>query len=104
MPLVDKILFFTNVLDENATLVTSEQIHDYIMSYIQRNDNEIQQLTNEIRPGRPRPNRLELLEMLKAKDMKDFQDGIGKFLKDSFFRASRFYRCQKCVCFESMGW
>ncbi|KAJ3278217.1 hypothetical protein HK104_002552 [Borealophlyctis nickersoniae] len=73
--LVDRTVWFKYALAEDITCATMAQVHDIILSYISRNDDEIEKLKSNLRKGRPRPARLELLETLRGKDLQEYATG-----------------------------
>ncbi|KAI8895727.1 translation machinery-associated protein 16 [Globomyces pollinis-pini] len=72
---VDKLLWFKNASEEFET-VTIDDLHDLVLSYIERNDPEILELKAKLRKGRPRPNRLDNLEMLKSTELGNYKIGF----------------------------
>jgi translation machinery-associated protein 16 len=72
---VDKLLWFKDHLPLHDTLTKSE-IHDIIDGYVNRNAKEIMELKKNWREGRPKPNRLDLLESLQSQNQKEYKAGI----------------------------
>ncbi|KAJ3261188.1 hypothetical protein HK103_006497 [Boothiomyces macroporosus] len=70
---VDKLLWFKEKADDVLTL---DQLREVIEEYINRNMEEIMELKKNWRQGRPKPNRLDLLENLHSKEMQDFKLGF----------------------------
>lgn len=77
--LVDKILFFKYLLEDDKKVATKEEMHDFIQTYLDRYDEEYNELVADQRKGRPSPPRLTLLESLREKEAKDYRlIGVGK--------------------------
>ncbi|KAI8916743.1 hypothetical protein PhCBS80983_g04437 [Powellomyces hirtus] len=74
--LVDRMLWFKFVIENDMQTATIEQVHDIIQMYIGRHDAEILTIEQSLRKGRPPPGRLELLRILRAKDMQEYNNGI----------------------------
>ena len=43
--------------------------------YLARHDQEIQVIRDSLRPGRPVPTRLDMLEAVRAREVTDYADG-----------------------------
>jgi translation machinery-associated protein 16 len=72
---VDRLLFFKTQLPPH-NILTPTEILDILESYVYRNQQEINDLKVSCRQGRPKPNRLSLLESLLEKDIKEYIVGI----------------------------
>ncbi|KAJ3282856.1 hypothetical protein HDU79_009610 [Rhizoclosmatium sp. JEL0117] len=73
---VDRMVWFKYALPDEVEAATPELVHDLIDQYINRNEDEIEELKSQIRPNRPKPPRIQLLEMLKGKDMHEYRTGM----------------------------
>ncbi|KAJ3397764.1 hypothetical protein HDV05_002877, partial [Chytridiales sp. JEL 0842] len=74
--LVNKLLFFKFALPPHLPTATTPLMHELIQLYISRNDDDIQTLQSQIRPGRPKPTKLLNLEMLKQADQHEYETGM----------------------------
>jgi translation machinery-associated protein 16 len=72
---IDKLMWFKEQLPTSNEM-SMEQIHEILEKYIQRNSTEIQEIKKTLRPGRPKPNRLDLLETLREKELQDYKVGM----------------------------
>ncbi|GMM31463.1 Tma16 protein [Martiniozyma asiatica (nom. inval.)] len=68
-------------LDEDGKLVepplmSLDEIHDLLQTWISRSDEEIENLTAERRPGRPKPKKLEQLEDVRKKENHMYETGM----------------------------
>ncbi|ORY03433.1 hypothetical protein K493DRAFT_311700 [Basidiobolus meristosporus CBS 931.73] len=77
-PTVERYLWFRWVLDEEQETATREQLAEFIEMYINRNDEELEQLKAMHRPGQPRPKaaREDLIMILKKKETEEFNNGF----------------------------
>lgn len=71
-----------NTLDEELDDHTVEpptysvaDVQDLLETWISRNDDELESLKEERRPGRPKPKKLEQLEDVKEKEVHQFETG-----------------------------
>ena len=53
-----------------------DNIHDFILQYINRHAADIEQLKAQVRPNRPKPPKLAIYQALLEKDMKEYENGI----------------------------
>jgi translation machinery-associated protein 16 len=74
--IVDRLTWFQGILDEDQTCLTEDDMHDLILLYISRFDEEIDSLKTSQRPGRPIPKRLDELEMAKKQECDEYQKGF----------------------------
>ncbi|KAJ3181090.1 hypothetical protein HDU85_003795 [Gaertneriomyces sp. JEL0708] len=74
--IAERVLWFKYALPEDTPAATNELVHEIIQLYIQRNDDEIQQVQSKWRKNQPKPARLDLLLLLKQKDMDEYRDGM----------------------------
>lgn len=74
-PLVDKLTWFQLQMDERS-VYTSQEASDFIKEYVGRNDEEMKRLESEVRPNRPTPARLSLLQTLRRKDEEEHLNGV----------------------------
>jgi translation machinery-associated protein 16 len=72
---VDKLLWYRDKIKDLES-VNEDELNDIVLSYINRNIDEITQLKSKTRQGRPIPSRLLLLEDLKAEELKEYNNGI----------------------------
>ncbi|KAJ3329026.1 hypothetical protein HDU76_008798 [Blyttiomyces sp. JEL0837] len=73
---VDRMIWFKYALPDDVPCADQEMLHDLISQYINRNSAEMTTLQSTIRPNRPKPSKLTLLEMLKSKDQQEYNAGI----------------------------
>ncbi|KAI8813283.1 translation machinery-associated protein 16 [Cladochytrium replicatum] len=73
----ERIVYFRLAVPDDKQCATFDELHEYIQLYISRNDDEMKKLTENVRPGRPRPPKLDLLESLKKKDIAEYEKGFG---------------------------
>lgn len=96
----DRLSWFKYALADDIVVATNDQVHEIIEMYIARNDEEIQDIRGKLRKGRPKPSRLDLLENLRAKDIQEYNNGIGmsaRILCDhAWHRGSAQFRCAYC--------
>eukprot|EP00833_Pecoramyces_ruminatium_P013842 jgi/Orpsp1_1/1187874/evm.model.d7180000060839.1 len=59
---IEKYQWFRNAIPEERTNLTLEELTNTIERYINRNDEEIENITSNLRKGRPTPQRLTLLK------------------------------------------
>ncbi|KAJ3077666.1 hypothetical protein HK102_005049 [Quaeritorhiza haematococci] len=72
---IDRILYFKFAVSEDLTVATMDDVHEVVKMYIERNDDEITTLKSQLRKGRPKPPKLEMLEQIKANDQRDYENG-----------------------------
>lgn len=82
---VDKLMFFKQFLNEGGLVLSVIELHNAIKSYINRYANEILELKNQIRPNRPKPSRIEKLELVKSGDESEYKTGFGILKHTSFY-------------------
>ena len=59
--------------------IRKSDVHELIQTYLSRHDSEIESLKLQTRKGRPTPPRLALLESLRDKELKEYEQiGFGK--------------------------
>ena len=75
-PWTDRIAFFQDRLPETLHPMVMEDIQALIPEYLARNDEEIDLLKAERRPGRPASNRQTLLEDLKKTEDREYDSGF----------------------------
>jgi translation machinery-associated protein 16 len=78
MRAVDRMVWFKYALSDELSSASMDQLHELVQLYIERNDEEISSLKDSLRPGRPKPNKLIMLELLRSKDAKEYEVGICK--------------------------
>lgn len=71
--LVDKLLWFK---DNNDKVATTEEMHDLIQNYIDRNIVEINELKKSWRPNRPKPAKLAALELIRTGELEQYKVGF----------------------------
>ncbi|KAI8621782.1 translation machinery-associated protein 16 [Chytriomyces sp. MP71] len=76
MRVVDRMVWFKYALQDDIPAATPEIVHDLIDQYINRNEQELEDLKATIRPNRPRPAKIALLEMLQGKDRHEYRTGM----------------------------
>lgn len=65
--------WFQLILDPDQKTLTEEEMHELVMLYISRYDEEADQLrAKEMRPGRPVPRRLDELEMARRQEEQEY--------------------------------
>ncbi|OUM63827.1 hypothetical protein PIROE2DRAFT_9563, partial [Piromyces sp. E2] len=72
----EKYQFFRSQVPEERNNLTLEELTNAIERYINRNDEEIENITSGLRKGRPTPPRLTLLKALKKKEQEEFDHGM----------------------------
>jgi translation machinery-associated protein 16 len=73
---LERIAFFQDNLPETLHPMDMEAIQSLISTYLARNNEEIEQLKAERRPGRPPSTRLTLLEQLRDGEGKEYDSGF----------------------------
>ncbi|KAJ3107325.1 hypothetical protein HDU96_007940 [Phlyctochytrium bullatum] len=73
---VDRMVFFKFALPDDVKMATLEMAHDIIEQYIARNDDEIKEMTESLRPGKPKPPKLIQLQSLREKDVQEYNAGF----------------------------
>ncbi|KAI8851987.1 hypothetical protein BC829DRAFT_385675 [Chytridium lagenaria] len=74
---VDRMIFFKFALPEDIKVATLELMHDLIDQYICRNDEEIAEMKEYVRPGALKPAKLIQLESQKEKDILEYSSGFS---------------------------
>ena len=78
---VNRLVWFKHAIPyddiEKEGLDLEDILHDLVDMYINRNDDEMDQLLKNARPGRPKAVRLIHLEMLKGKDKHEYATGMS---------------------------
>jgi translation machinery-associated protein 16 len=69
-------LLIARLLTMQQIIGDESDINKVALNYIARNDNEIKLLNDIIRPNRPKPPRLALLQNLRLKDEAEFEAGM----------------------------
>lgn len=75
-PWIDRIAFFQERLPETLHPIVMEEIQALISEHLARNDEEIDVLKAERRPGRPASNRQTMLEDLKKTEEREYDSGF----------------------------
>ena len=70
-----KIDYFQNKVKDKSS-ISMQECHEIINEYINRNSKEMEQLTAGVRKGRPKPNRLVLLQNLMESETAEYEAGI----------------------------
>ncbi|KAJ3404315.1 hypothetical protein HDU80_003008 [Chytriomyces hyalinus] len=73
---VDRMVWFKYAIPDELPSANLELVHDLIDQYINRNEDEIEELKATIRPNRQRPPKIALLEMLQGKDRHEYATGM----------------------------
>jgi translation machinery-associated protein 16 len=73
---IDRIAFFQERLPETLHPIVMEDIQALISEHLARNDEEIDLLKAERRPGRPASNRQTMLEDLKKTEEREYDSGF----------------------------
>lgn len=74
---VDRLVWFKYSIDDNTDKpLSEEEMHSIAMMYINRNDDEMEDLKQQLRKDRPKPAKLGMLQLLKEKDIKEYRDGV----------------------------
>ncbi|KAJ3230161.1 hypothetical protein HDU81_004737 [Chytriomyces hyalinus] len=73
---VDRMVWFKYAIPDEVPNANLELVHDLIDQYINRNEDEIEELKATIRPNRQRPPKIALLEMLQGKDRHEYATGM----------------------------
>lgn len=73
---IDRIAFFQERLPETLHPMDMKSIQALISDYLARNDEELDQLKAERRPGRPASNRQTLLEEQKKVEEREYKSGF----------------------------
>ncbi|KAI9205239.1 translation machinery-associated protein 16 [Polychytrium aggregatum] len=77
--IVDRLLFFKFAVPVEQMSVTTEQLHDAVVLYINRKEEDINRLKQEHQkrpPGRSKPSQLINLENLRDADQREYDTGI----------------------------
>lgn len=69
---VDRMQWFQAMLDDDQKSLTEEEMHELVLLYISRFDDEMDTILTELRPGRPIPKRLDELQMAKKQDEQEY--------------------------------
>ena len=69
---VEKVLWFKEKIGLDQNFLNESQMHELMNIFISKNDEEIDQARSTLRPGRPKPPRLDLLESIKKRDEYDY--------------------------------
>lgn len=81
--LVDKFAFFKSALpDPLPTPPSTPSTHAMAKAFINRHNPEINSLLSSLRPNRPKPSRLLLLQSLRDDLMNDYTTGPGIEMPD----------------------
>lgn len=73
---IDRIAFFQKRLPETLHPLKIEKVLSLIHQYVARNDDELAQLMEERRNGRPPSTRQTLLKQQREHDAKEFESGL----------------------------
>ncbi|KAJ1536656.1 hypothetical protein HK096_009052, partial [Nowakowskiella sp. JEL0078] len=90
---VERIMWFRFAIPDEVEAASTQELHDTIVMfvmlfkhnsflflncyrYINRHEEEINELMKNVRPGRPRPPQLDMLEALKRKDSNEYATGF----------------------------
>lgn len=73
---IDRIVFFQQRLPETLHPLDIPEILSLIQDYVERNDDELEQLKSERRAGRPPSTRQALLEQQRRSDEKEYASGL----------------------------
>ncbi|ORX53889.1 hypothetical protein BCR36DRAFT_323322 [Piromyces finnis] len=73
---IEKYQFFRSQVPEGKGRLTLEELTNAIEKYIDRNNEEIENITASLRKGRVAPPRLTLLKALKKKEQEEFDHGM----------------------------
>lgn len=73
---IDRIVFFQQRLPETLHPLEIPKVLSLIQVYVERNDDELEQLRLERRAGRPPSTRQTLLEQQRKSDEKEFASGL----------------------------
>ncbi|KAJ3123662.1 hypothetical protein HK098_001777 [Nowakowskiella sp. JEL0407] len=65
-----------DAVSDDQDCASLDELHNFIQLYINRNDEEIERLKGNVRPGRPKPPQLDMLEILKRKDTQEYISGF----------------------------
>ncbi|KAJ9620990.1 translation machinery-associated protein 16 [Taxawa tesnikishii (nom. ined.)] len=71
-----RILHFQEQLPESCAPLSDSEIHELVAGYISRDDEELEQLKAERRPGRPVSRKQEILEQRRASEEKEYEAGL----------------------------
>lgn len=74
-PLVDRLTWFQLAIDPAEESLTASKIHQLVSEYLGRFDAEVAGLQASLRPGRPRPLRLDELEMVQRLEAEEYSSG-----------------------------
>jgi translation machinery-associated protein 16 len=66
------MLWFQAMLDDDQKCLTAEEMHELVLLYISRFDEEMDSIKAQIRPGRPIPKRLDELQMAKKQEEQEY--------------------------------
>lgn len=69
---MDRLSWFQLILDDDQKSLTEEEMHELVFLYISRFDEEISSITDQLRPGRPIPKRLDELKMAKQGEQQEY--------------------------------
>lgn len=70
---VDRVTWFQLVIDPEAGPLPRDEVHSLIAEYLGRFDEEIEQLKASQRTGRPKPKRLDELEMVRQQEREAYE-------------------------------
>ena len=69
------LVWFRDNLPPAAATMPEDKQRELVEEYLARHDNEIAVIRESIRPGRPKPTRLDLLETVRRRENAAFDDG-----------------------------
>lgn len=75
-PYLDRVSFFQQVAQEHPDVFSLDEVHVIIQNYIKRDQEEIDTLQSERRPGRPATTRQDLLTQIQDTDQKEYASGF----------------------------
>ncbi|ORX80583.1 hypothetical protein BCR32DRAFT_20688 [Anaeromyces robustus] len=73
---IEKYQWFREAIPKERANLTKEELTNVVQRYIDRNDEEIENINSTLRKGRPTPPRLTLLKALKKKEQEEFNHGF----------------------------
>lgn len=73
-PLVDLLTWFQMRFEENRQRCESaEEMAELVEEYLARHDPEIDSIKNDLRPNRPAPVKLDMLQAVRAKEWREYE-------------------------------
>lgn len=67
-------MWFSVLIDEKA--YSPDEMHELILLYLSRFDEEMEEIQSQQRPGRPIPKRLDELNMTKKQELDEYKKGF----------------------------